>query len=1316
MTTGPRRRTMLGIAAAGTATGLLPLSLPTTALAAEPTTARAAAGGARPGALDALVFGDPASEAAHGLVADGTELVAGPTGGQARVALPAATATDRGGDLRFTIAVDPAAQNHLTLLLWGEDDSEYRTVLLVDGEQASYRGAADYEPVNAGTRAAALTGRHFLTTALLPLAATRGRSHVQITLRTMAASLTGTVTARSRRYLEAFTHPAPWVPPFDGDVTGYQKTARAAPALTPEAERALVERYRARQLDTFDALSRRVDADPAATMSIVRYQDELRFYAEALSTDWCPAATPAAKREALTRIFASVDAYTRQYYGNVRSLGNGGHQSDWGGYHSALGEALYIVENLIADPEVYGADRFAALLAEPFETGSADGDNSIAGVGWDGGELTRFGAWERVLKAAFDFARSRLSYIHNQVMYTYEGAWKAHEGLRVIRSGYYEGRARSHRIALEALGAAPFLGEEVLVGPEGRELDLYHSLFQHDRNAQYTQDYLRVVMRGLATSKLDGSGLVVRRLPYGRHHTGLTAAGLTRENGYVGNYGEATNYLPSWFHRTFGHAGDEELNDEILRLALRSVHARGQTRYQSEDAAGRRLMRMQQVVDDRNSAYPGRVAYATDDQSPAQAMGFASLEHHMARHPERYRGREWAPYWEYAAEAVGFLQQQLADNQYFNLFESRILPNHRYTLGFRETWEYVAAGRADFPRFGGRTAAGVVLPHTDLDRYTDAELDRLGVTRDQLPARFAWVDVDNLLFCARDGETHLFASLIMRNKGGFQANGRLHAQYGGHDQLAQFATSGVLRYQEYTLRAPSVEEAILHDRYSPPGAPPLAQAGELTPVAFQPGVGRTDRDNFREDTPYAGYPELAFARYGRYLFAANTTRAAHRNQRDHTVPLPPEHRGDRVLDLVSGERLRVVDGGLPLAPGEAVVLRLATTEAGADVPAAVDVVVTTPGSGAVGLSWKPAAGADSYTVSRADRAGGRYVEVARGLTDASHLDRVSSASSASSGEAVHHYRVRAVNARGGGRPSSPVTAVVTPAHSRGLRGGSWRDDAVGEGAAGSAAVRGGTVTVSGVAGAGFAAGDDDHVYDRDHHDSLHLVSRLARGGVAVTARLAGAAGTVNGVMLRDATGGLARYVYLGADADGRLELRTRSLDSREDIGQGNAGQNAAGGITRSPMLVDLGEDVEHRLADTPFVRLVRHADSHLVTALVSADGRAWERIGASVTPMVDVLHAGVAATADTVFRGVSVDAVRDGVALPSVARATDGVTVHWNKPKGAVAFSLHRTTGDAGWTRLTDQQRGFSHRDDTPFGTADYRVTTHFTDGSTTTS
>ena len=189
-------------------------------------------------------------------------------------------------------------------------------------------------------------------------------------------------------------------------------------------------------------------------------------------------------------------------------------------------------------------------------------------------------------------------------------------GLRIIGSQFSGGKERSHQILLEALGIKPFLGEEVLVGPKGEELDLYHSLFYHDAQAQFTDDFVHIVGKGLAGSKLDAEGNVVRRLPYGKHYTGLTEAGLTRENGYVANYGEAANYVLSYYYKTLNHAGDEEINDDILKAALKSIHARGFTRYSSLDDAGKRVMRAEQVTDERNSGLIGFPAFLWRENGP----------------------------------------------------------------------------------------------------------------------------------------------------------------------------------------------------------------------------------------------------------------------------------------------------------------------------------------------------------------------------------------------------------------------------------------------------------------------------------------------------------------------------------------------------------------------------------------------------------------------------------------------------------------------------------------------------------------------------
>src|SRR5690606_1264278 len=155
-----------------------------------------------------------------------------------------------------------------------------------------------------------------------------------------------------------------------------------------------------------------------------------------------------------------------------------------------------------------------------------------------------------------------------------------------------------------------FLGEEVLVGPNGEELDLYHSLFYHDGSARFTEDYLQIVAKGLAKSKLDNEGKLVRRTPYGEHYYGITEGGLTRENGYVANYGEATNYLPEYVFKTW-NSGDRELSDKILQLSLKNLHGRGYTRIQGTDENGNRVMRAEQILDERNTSYPGFAAYAS---------------------------------------------------------------------------------------------------------------------------------------------------------------------------------------------------------------------------------------------------------------------------------------------------------------------------------------------------------------------------------------------------------------------------------------------------------------------------------------------------------------------------------------------------------------------------------------------------------------------------------------------------------------------------------------------------------------------------------
>lgn len=1225
--------------------------------------------------IDTVTFGSESSESEHKLQTQGSTVGTGAKGQAVRFATPLQPATDQLGDIEFTMAVDPVQQNHVTLKFWGEDRSAYKTRLLVNGEHISYANAGDHEAINVGTQGG-LPGRFFYSTALLPLSMTQGQTKVRLTIRTAPATAGASATEQSRGYYQAFTHVQPSIVPNTADTAGYEKTGTAAPALTAAEEQAAIDSYRTAQITRFNTLSTKVDAAPAGSLSITKYANELRYYAETLSAEWSPADSPEKKRAALQRIFKSIDNYTRQYYSNVKSLGSGGHQSDWGGYYSELGEALYIVENLIADDSVLGQQAYQQLLAEPFVTGTVDGPNSIAGTDFDGGALTRAKAWERVLKANFDFARSRLSYISNQVHYTYEGAWKSHEGLRVIGSGFYEGKERSHEIIREIWGISPFLGEEVLVGPQGQALNVYHSLFLHDQTAEYTEDYLNIIMRGLAKSSLTSEGKVERRLPYGGHYVSLTRdAALLRENRYVGSYGETANWLPTYFFRTLGHAGDEVLNDQLLQITLQNFHSRALTRYQGTDAEGHRVMYMEQVVDERNTAYPGKVAYATESAKNG-ALLFASLEKHMADNESRYTGEAWEKYWGFAREAVGVAQQQLVDNQYFPSFKTGTLANINNDHRVPETWKYVTEKRAEHPRFGA-LAAGVVLPNTDLDLYTDEELAKLGVTRESDDARSAWVDIDNLFIRLRDGGTTLFGSLAMRNYG-YSANGRLHVQQPGWEQNVQVRTEGDFEYKSSTVRQDSTYNPIFVDQAADTATPGLAWAGELTPVTYQPGVGEVNRDNFAVDTPYSAYPDVISTAYGKYFIAMNTTRKEYGNHRGHSVKVPGSISNGKILDLVSGNELDVKEGTVELEPGQAIALVADGSDTPSAVPSKVDTVVATPSAGAIGLSWRPSSGAESYTISRASK-NNKFVPIATSVAGESYIDK-------DPAEGPATYRVTAVSAAGAAKPSSEVTAQTVGS----AVSGDWSDGSVGNVGTPTLSAAAGNLSIAVGGGAGFGSGDDFNIYDRWSADALAQVTQLEDGDFAVHGKIVAREGSFGGVTIRDAINPTARYVALGANAEGNLELRARALDSRANL-TGLAGRTGAQGEVVSPRVLPL-EGLT--LAEYPHLRLERSHEGQRVAALVSRDGINWQRAAQISFAAGSALHAGFVSTGSLTAQGAEVEDLDAAAIRASVSSAKETAQLRWNKPKNAASFSVYRAgTADTaatdplsapGWTKVAD--------------------------------
>ena len=836
----------------------------------------------------------------------------GPDGLRARPTVPPSARLD---DVTVRLRVDPVRQTWVALTLDGDDDSPYKTMLLVDGEQASYRETGDPEPIDIGTRSP-VPGGLLVSTALIPLALTRGRDSVEITLRTFvhsyrtAADVTGFELADSpsRRYLALETHtaavpdplpPVPsHVPPAAAhDVRAEQERAREMAPLLRGRQRRLRERI----------LDRARGGD---LPEIGRYREQLRFLVRTAADPAHDGAADA--REVVDVLVRCLDAHARAWAEDVRVLASGGHQSDWGGYFAALGEALYLAEPLLTDDRVLGPAAFHALLEEPLRLVQGTGEHALPIARTVSERPTRRQVWEQMLGASFDFARSRLSYIFNQVLYTYEGAWKAHEGLRVIGSARYEGRARSHRILREAWGIAPFLGEEILVGPDGEALDLHHSLFRHDRNVELTPDVLRIVLTGRARSLLDDDGGVRRRRPYGSVYRGVTEAGLPRENSYVGIYGEAMNYLPDWIDRLARHPEDASLREDLVRLALRNVEARSHLRTGGRDANGRAVQRMEQVIDDRNPALPGEIAYVTRASS-GTTLSWVGLARDVLDPDGAFAGARWTPERHRAHGVLGRARQELEEGHLLDAFEdvdsTHPAEQHDYLL-------------MSDPRLSAQLAALL-----EIDEHAARAL----------PAG-DFCDVDALIAVRHEEGRSLFVNLCSRNQG-FSGTGRFHLVTEGLHVIGTLAVHGELTASEVVLRGGTGESWRQQGPDVVGEGRDFAWYEHLQPVTHQPGVGLIRRENKNEDNPYSACPDLVWARCADVLVAANTTSSAHGNARGLALPV----------------------GATVLAPREMRILPLPEPRAGA-APDPVRAVIRTDTRSMTGVSWSHASGASAYEV------------------------------------------------------------------------------------------------------------------------------------------------------------------------------------------------------------------------------------------------------------------------------------------------------------------------------------------------------------------
>lgn len=134
--------------------------------------------------LDELKFGDKKSEDMHALTENASEIIEGGLGEPARILLPIEGERVEGGNVHFTMKVDPDKQNYVTVKMWGSDIGDENILMLfIEGKQIGYRHLGDYDMLSLANGEAPFVDRFTYTTHPLPKQMTEGKKEVKLSIR-----------------------------------------------------------------------------------------------------------------------------------------------------------------------------------------------------------------------------------------------------------------------------------------------------------------------------------------------------------------------------------------------------------------------------------------------------------------------------------------------------------------------------------------------------------------------------------------------------------------------------------------------------------------------------------------------------------------------------------------------------------------------------------------------------------------------------------------------------------------------------------------------------------------------------------------------------------------------------------------------------------------------------------------------------------------------------------------------------------------------------------------------------------------------------
>jgi len=451
----------------------------------------------------------------------------------------------------------------------------------------------------------------------------------------------------------------------------------------------------------------------------------------------------------------------------------------------------------------------------------------------------RRAAYKTMLQTSRDYWRQHFPHYSNQAQICAIGIYQANRGLGLLDPDLALPEAKARDYLYQSIGMVPYLGPEDADGNPAKPL-----------GADYYQ---------------------------------VTKAGLTRELGYVGSYGEVTDWLVMMYESvTRGHSAQEapELREQMIKM----VKARGRFRVVDVDGDNARVSRTETVIGWRNEVYPGAIAYASRTAWDSHPLMSAAV----FKDPD----------------LVGWTQEMVDDGQLYP--QLQLIATYNWTRVGLNALRLVSRDWDDFQTLAARP-------------------NRLPTGWDS--PDFVFTDEENGAVAIKHGQEVLFASLYWRARQGVNNYARVHHVTPVDQRSATIRQhSAGTTDDTFTARDWILWDYAINDPGAgglPPGGfpPPgdtlhQSQEGDVYNLAPVPADVPDPTLGVHFDgveTMLVGKAPFYYCEYGDYLIAMNTST-------DKVFTLPARQDFGPARDLATG---RTIGAGVRprVGPRSTLVLR-----------------------------------------------------------------------------------------------------------------------------------------------------------------------------------------------------------------------------------------------------------------------------------------------------------------------------------------------------------------------------------------------------------